>query len=172
NIQLADDVVAKRVHTPFINDGNRVHDVAGGLAYFLTILLPPSVNKQLLGQGKAHRLEHDRPINRVEFQNVLADDVNIRRPEFDFGFRASGFCPQGVPQRGVIVRDGNTDVIHECIEPDVGDKMGIERQRNAPVKSSQRTGDAKVLEFVVLQEAEHFVAAGGGLDEVGVGFEV
>ena len=45
------------------------------------VLLPPAVDENLFRQRQAHRLEHDRPIDRVKFHDVLADDVDVRRPE-------------------------------------------------------------------------------------------
>ncbi len=76
-------VKAERVHAPFVNDRDRVNDVAGALAHLLAVLLPPAVDENLFRQRQAHRLEHDRPIDGVKFQDVLADDVNVRGPEFE-----------------------------------------------------------------------------------------
>ena len=54
---------------------------------------------------------------------------------------------------------GDADVIHQRIEPDVGDKILVEGQGNAPVQTRRRTRDAQIFQFVVLEKAEHFVAA-------------
>ena len=39
------------------------------------------MNEELFGEREAHCFEHDRPIDGVEFEDVLADDVNFRGPE-------------------------------------------------------------------------------------------
>ena len=65
----------------------------------------------------------------------------------------------------VAVGGGDADVIHQRIEPDVGDKILVEGQGNAPVQTRRRPGDAQVFQLVVFQEAEHLVAAVIGLDE-------
>jgi hypothetical protein len=59
-------------------------------------------------------------------------------------------------------RGGDADVIHQRVEPDVGDEIRVEGQGNAPVQPRRRTRDAQIFERVVLRKAEHFVAAVDG----------
>src|SRR2546430_7233232 len=66
----------------------------------------------------------------------------------------------------------DTDVVHQRIEPDVGDVIGIERNRDAPVQAVCWTCDAKVLKNIVFEEAENLVAAGFGIDECRILFDV
>ena len=81
DVQFAHDIVAKRIDAPLVDDLDGIDDVAGGLAHLLAVLLPPTMHKHLLGQRQLHGLEHDRPIDGVKLENVLADDVNVRRPK-------------------------------------------------------------------------------------------
>ena len=72
----------------------------------------------------------------------------------------------------VAVGSGDADVIHQCIEPDIGDVVLVEGQRNAPVQPRDGPRDAKVFEHVVLEEAEDFVAPIVRLHKRRVRFEV
>ena len=66
------------------------------------------------------------------------------------------------------MRGGDARVIHQRVEPDVGDEILVEGQGNAPVQPRRRTRDAQVFERVVFEKAEHFVAAIGRRDEIRV----
>src|SRR6185436_11700122 len=76
------DVKAKCIHAPLVDYSNWVDDVAGGLAQLLIVLLPPAVRHDFFREGQAHRLEHDWPEHRMEFQNVFANQVDVGRPKF------------------------------------------------------------------------------------------
>ena len=54
----------------------------------------------------------------------------------------------------VAVGGGDADVIHQRIEPNVGDVIGVERNRNTPLQPVGRAGNAEVLQHVVLQKSE------------------
>ena len=81
DVEFAQNVKTKGVQAPFVDDRNGVNDVAGALADFRAVLLPPAVDENLFRQRQAHRLEHDRPEDGVKFQNVLADDVDVGGPQ-------------------------------------------------------------------------------------------
>ena len=91
----------------------------------------------------------------MKFHDVLADDVDVRRPEFEFRVRECG-----------------AGVIHQRVEPDVGDELLVEGQGNAPVQPRQRTRDAQVFERVVFEKAEDFIAAVIRRDERRIRFDV
>ena len=130
------------------------------------------MSEDLLRQRQAHRLEHDRPVGRVKFQNVLADHVKIGGPQFNFGFRISDSGFQGLHQGRVAVSGRHAEVVHQRIEPDPGNEVFIKWQGDAPIQACHRASDAKIFEHVVLQQAEHFVAAVGRLDEFRISFQV
>src|SRR6266404_1649308 len=81
NIQFADHVKTECVHAPFLDDRNWVHHIAGALAHFLTIPLPPTMREHLLWEWQPHGLEHDRPIHRMKLNDILPNHVNVGRPQ-------------------------------------------------------------------------------------------
>src|SRR5688500_9387916 len=82
DIEFARHIKAERVHAPFIDDRDRIDDVAGGLGNLFAVLLPETVGEDLFWHRSADRFEHDRPINGVELENVFADHMQIGGPEF------------------------------------------------------------------------------------------
>ncbi len=110
----------------------------------------------LFGKRDSRRHQEGRPIDRVETNHVLADQMDRRRPKF-------------APQLGVVGIAEAGDVVGQRIEPHVHHVPGVRavaaRHRNAPVEAGAR--DAEVLE-AALDEAEDFIAAAVGLDELGV----
>ena len=64
----------------WVPDRDGIDHIAGALAQFFAVLLPPAVSEDLLRLWQAHGLEHDWPIDAVEFEYVFADDVDVRRP--------------------------------------------------------------------------------------------
>ena len=70
------------------------------------------------------------------------------------------------------MRGGDAGVIHQRVEPDVGDEIRVEGQGNAPVQPRRRARDAQVFQRVVLEEAQHFVAAVRRRDEIRVRLDV
>src|ERR1017187_2981832 len=125
DVEFAQDVKTKRVQPPFVDDRNRVNDVASALGDFGAVLLPPAVDENLFRQRQAHRLEHDRPIDRMKFYNVLSDDMNVRRPKSERWMRV-----------------GNARVIGQCIKPYKSDIILIKGQRNAPIPPCRWARDA------------------------------
>ena len=95
--------------------------------------------------GESQRLQHDRPIDTMgRDQDVLADDMERRPPITEDG--GCGF-PRGTALTECrIVSGGIGDVVHKRVEPDVRDKSLSEflGERDAPLETGRRTGDAKV----------------------------
>ncbi len=92
-------------------------------------------------------------------ENVFADElVRGGPPLVEFGVVA-------------FVADGG-DVVEQRVEPDVGDELLVERQLDAPREARFRPRDAEVLQLFGFEEAEGFVGAEVGLDELRMGFDV
>ena len=93
-----------------------------------------------------------RPVDGVELEDVLGDDVQARRPE------ALGevLALARVGERRVVVEEG--------VPPDVDDLVGVPRHRHAPGELRARERD--VLEPAA-DERERLVAAKIRADEVG-----
>ena len=133
--ELAQDVVAEGVEAPVADDGDGIDDVAGGLGEFLPVLLPPAVGEDLEGEREAGRVQHDGPIDGVEFDDVLADDVDVGGPEGEGRLGHGGGRggeAEGMEDGGVAMVSGDGDVVGEGVEPDVGDPVRGEGQRDAP----------------------------------------
>ena len=127
------------------------------------------MNQNLAGQGKPHRLEHDGPIDGVKLQDVLADNVQIGRPSLE-GRGAAG--AEGFADDRIAVGEGDADIIDKCVEPNVSDEGGVERNGDAPVQAFGRPRDAEILQRLFFQEAEHLIAPVIRGDEAGIGFNV
>ncbi len=104
------------------------------------------------GQGQARSHEEGRPVDGVEPQNVLSDELDVGRPEL----LVAGHVP--------VVADGR-DVVVEGVEPDVDRMLGVARHGDAPLDG--RPGDAEVLEPAA-DEARDLVEAALRPDELGV----
>src|SRR5438876_11721842 len=103
------------------------------------------------GKRKPGSHQHRRPYDRVKPRDVLAYDVDVRRPY------------RGESLRLRRVADGR-DVVQQRIHPDVGDVPVVPRERDAPERRGSR--DREVTQSS-LYERHHLVAAGGGADEPG-----
>ena len=171
--EFADDVVTEGVEAPLVDDADGVDNVAGGLGELLSVLLPPAVGEHLLRERDSGGMEHDGPVDGVELDDVLADDVDVGRPEFG-AVRGTRRVP--IPERGGsgAVAEGHGDrvVIGEGVEPDVGHPFGGEGQGNAPAEAAGGTRDAQVFELLRAEEAEDLVASDGGGNEGRVGLDV
>ena len=116
-----------------------------------------------LGQLDARRHEEGRPVDGVEAQDVLADDVHVGRPV--------------VPQRVAVIGEADAgDVVGQRIDPHVHDMLGAAgvaaaraRHRNAPVE--RRARDRQIFE-AAFDEADDLVAPLRRQDEVRVGVVV
>ena len=67
------------------------------------------MHEDLLGQLQTGGLQHDWPVDRVEFQDILADHVDVRRPKVSLFTTATR----------------NAQIISQRIKPYVGDVVRI-----------------------------------------------
>ena len=116
-----------------------------GLGHLLAVDRPPAMGKDRLGRGQADPFKHGRPVDRMGGKDILADEMNRLRPEIGEGasFRA--------------VTDG-ADIIDQCIEPDIGDIVGIKGNLNAPGKPLLRSGDTEIFQRGA-EKAEDFISS-------------
>ena len=89
----------------------------------------------------------------MEAQDILADDMDIRRPE-----------GSEIPFRIIRIAESG-DVVGKGVEPDVDDMPFIPRHRNPPGKGG--AGNRKIAQPLA-NEIEDFVAPGARLNEVGI----
>ena len=128
-----EEVVADGVDPEEVYEVVGVDDVAFGLAHLVGGEEEPGVAEDLFRQRQVEAHQEDRPVDGVEPEDVLADDVQVGRPElFKLLGRAVG-----------VVADGG-DIVVEGVQPDVDDMLRVEVNRDAPFKGS--AADAEVLE--------------------------
>ena len=155
---LAHEVVAQRVHAVALHDGRGVDHVALGLAHLVVAEQQPAVAEHLLGQLKSQRVEHDRPVDRMEAHDLLAHQVHVRGPVL-------------IEQRGIVaaVAQGG-DVVGQRVDPDVDHVLGIEVHRHAPLEGG--AADAQILKARAQEVVQHLVGPRRRLDEVGMALDV
>ena len=83
------------------------------------------------------------PVDRVEADDLLADQVQVGGPE--------------------VLAFDRAHVSGQRVEPDVEDVVAFDRHRDAPLDG--RAADRKIVQ-PLLDERDHFVAARLGLDEI------
>ena len=109
--------------------------------------------EHLLRKRLAQRHQEDGPVNGVEADDVLADDVHVRRPELFV--QVPAFAVRLIAQRG--------DVVGQRVQPHVDHVLVVKAHRDAPLEG--RAGDAQVLQAGQQEIVHHLVLAGDGLDE-------
>ena len=131
-----------------MDDGPRTHDVAQRLAHLGAVHKQPAMCPDLFWQREACGHQKGGPVNGVEANDLLADEMNIRGPE----------------SRLFILRaaDG-AEVRCERIEPNIKNVRFFARDRNAPTNRGARYAEIPEAAF---DEAENFVATGFRLDEI------
>ena len=106
-IHFADEVVAENIGAVGVGELEGVGGVACALGSLVPGDCPPAVDDELAGQLEAEGVQHAWPVNGMwRDEDVLADDVRIRRP-----------LPRGVNGRGVV---------DEGVEPHVSDEVAVE----------------------------------------------
>ena len=103
-------------------------------------------------------MQHDRPDDRVEADDLLADEVDVRRPVL---------LKQRIVVRAVAQR---VDVVGQRVHPDVNGVLRVKIDRNAPLE--RRAGDAQILQARNQEVVEHLCGAGRRLDEVRMRLDV
>ena len=150
---VAQQVVAQGVGPEALDDLERVEHVAQRLAHLLAVHQQVAVDEDVLGHRQVGRHQHRRPEDRVEAQDVLADDVVGRRPEL----LGEVLALAREAERGVVVQ--------QRVEPDVEDVARVPRDRDAPRELRARERD--VLQ-AALDERQRLVVADARGDEVGL----
>ena len=116
------------------------------------------MTEYLLGQLKSQRVQHDRPVNRMEAHDFLAHQMHVRRPVFVKQLRMIG----AVAQRG--------NVIGKRVDPNVHHVLGIEIHRHAPLEGC--AAHAQILKSGTQEIIQHFVRPRRRLNEIGMAFDV
>ena len=148
--------VPHRVHAEGVHQVVGVDDVALALAHLAAVHQEPGVAEHLLGQGQVQGHEEDGPVDGVEPDDVLADEVQVGGPELLK--LLGGLLPAVVADAG--------DVVGQGVQPDVHHVLGVELHRDAPLEAG--AGHAQVLQAGEQEVVHHLVLPGHGLDELRV----
>ena len=114
------------------------------------------MSEYLLRQRLAQCHQENRPVDRMEPDDILADQVQVCGPQLLILFGAVAVC---------IVADTG-DVVGQRIQPYIDDMLGIEGHRNPPGEGS--TGYAQILQSGEQEVVHHLVLTGNGLNELGM----
>ncbi len=117
--------------------------------------------EHLLRQRNVQRHQDNRPVDGVETQNVLADDVYIGGPEFVEQFRLLRVI-------GVVAERG--DIVGKRIDPHIGDMLFVKGNRNAPLERAAR--NAEILQARLEEIVDHFLLACFRLDKLGMRLDI
>ena len=150
---VGEEVVAEPVHPHGVDQGGRGDLVEPGLGHLLPAHQQEAVDVHRLRRLQPGGEQHGRPVDAVEAQDVLADQVPGPGPAVGEG-RVAGAVA------------GGRQVVGEGVEPDVGDVAGVPGQGDPPV--DRGPADGEVLEALA-DEPEGLVAPDLGLHEAGVG---
>ena len=134
-------------------NGLRAHDVAARLRHLALFEEQPAVRVYGFGQRQTGGHQERGPVDAVEADDLLADEVQVGGPE-GFVLAVVGAAPA---QGG--------DVVGQRIEPDVDDVLLVARHGDAPVEAG--AGDGEIAQ-AALHEGDDFVAARLRPDEVGM----
>src|SRR5713226_10075827 len=133
-----------------MHDRPGANDVAERLAHLGAVHEQPAVSPDLFRQWKAGGHQKGGPVHRVEADDFFADEVDI-------GWPVAGFL--------VLRAADGAEISGERVEPNVKNVGFFARNGNAPANRSARNAEIAKAAF---DEAENFVAAGFGLDEIRV----
>ncbi len=147
---FAQQEIAQGVGAQHFVDGSGAHDVAAALAHLVVFKQQPAVGEDALGQRQVGGHQEGGPEDGVEADDFLADQMQVGGPEV---VAVNFFAVDGAHISG------------QGVEPDIEDVLGFVGNGNAPFDG--RPGDGEILQ-ALLDEGDDFVAAGLGLDEIGL----
>ncbi|MNW53839.1 hypothetical protein D3C74_314160 [compost metagenome] len=125
---LTQQIVTGRVKPIAVDQYIRVHDVALRFGHFTALHQQPAMTKHLLRQWQPKRHQHDRPINRMESDDLLANEVYICRPK------------PLIQLRMVRAVTQCCDIVGQSIDPHVHNMFRIAFDLHAPVECCPRHG--------------------------------
>ncbi len=156
---LAQEEVAEGVHAVLRDELVGIDRVARRLAELAPVAGEPAVREDARGHGKAGGVQHGRPDDAVEADDLLAHEVHplVR------------LLPELHVLGGVIREAEGGDVVGQRVHPHVEDVGGLLRHGDPPLHA--RAADADVLQ-ALLDHGQHLVAPARGLDEQDLGADL
>ena len=150
------------IHAEEGNQIIRIQHIPPGFAHlhalavcFLRIgLKKPRVSEYLLRQRKPQSHQHDRPVDRMEAENILSDQMKIRRPEL----------PEQFAALSVRIISKSRDIVAERVNPDIHDMLIVKIHRNSPFEGSP--GYTQILQARYQKVIHHLILPGFRLNEL------
>ena len=154
--EVAQQEVAQRIGAVALGQQVGVNDIALGLGHFAAVQQQPAVAVNVLGQGHIHAHQHGRPDDGMEADDLLADKMDIGRPE-GLVIAVGVLLIHEAQRRGVV---------EQRVDPDIDNMLGVEIDRDAPLEAG--AGNAEILQTRVDKIVDHLVDAGARQQEVRV----
>ena len=108
----------------------------------------------LLWQGKIQSHKENRPVDGMEADNVLSDQMEVCRPVF--------FKQISVIAVTVIAKA--SDIVGQCIQPHIGHMFRIKGNRDSPAEGGP--GYAQILKTGKKEIIHHLIFPGHWLDKL------
>ena len=140
-----------------------INDVALGFGHLIHAEVEPRMREHALGERHIQSHQEDGPIDGVEAQNILADDMHVRGPVL-----AEMLALLLVSLIGIVSERRN--IVGQRVQPDVNDVTGVEIHGNSPREGG--AGNAQILKACLEEVVDHLLFAELGLDKFGMLLDV
>ena len=148
--------IAHGIHAEKADQIICVNHISFGFTHLAVSLQKPGMSKYLPGKRLAQRHQENRPVDRMETDDILADQMQIRRPQFLVLLRVLAIR---------LITDPG-DIVGQRVQPYIDYMSVVEIYGNAPFKGSP--GYAQILQTRQQEIIHHFILAGHRLDKFGV----
>ena len=146
--------IADCIHTKEIYQRICIQNISFRFTHLAVALKQPGMSKHLLGKGQIQSHQENRPVNGMETDNILTNQMKICRPEF-------------VKQLAVIaitVIAQTSNIVGQSIQPYIGYMLRIKGYRNAPGKGG--SGYAQILQSWKQEVVHHLIFPGYRLNKL------
>ncbi len=151
---LMHHVIPHRVHAEKVHQIVHVDHIPLGLAHLPPVHHQPGMSEYLLRQRLPQSHQEDRPVDGVETDDVLPDQVKVRGPELLVLLRA-------VPLR--VIAD-SCDIVGQRVQPHINYVFVVKIHGNPPFEGCP--GHAQILQTRQQEIVHHLVLPGHRLDKL------
>ena len=142
---------AHGVHAELLHQIVRIEHISLGLAHLAVSLQKPRMAEHLLWQRQVESHQENGPVNGVETDDVLSDQVQIRRP----------VLLEEIAGFSVAVVSDSGDIVGQGVQPHVNHMLRVKVHRNSPLEGG--TGHAEILQARKQEIVHHLVFPGNRL---------
>ena len=137
--------ITYRIHTEEINQFIRIQYVSFGFAHLSVSLQKPRMSENLFRERQIQRHQKDRPVNRMETDDIFSDQMQVCRPVF--------FKLLRILSVTVISDSGN--VVCQSIQPYIHDMLRIKVYRDSPFERG--SGHTQILQSRKQEVVHHLI---------------